>query len=73
MKNKLITNDQSKTVLDGDTHITVKLNSQDETIFIYLLNNKDDTCIQINERFYNIVNYENNFNDVYDCLIDYLK
>ena len=70
IRNKLLPTIKSHTVLDEDTHITVKVDLENSLLFVNLHNNPQFSSAQFNEKYYHIVNSEIVFGDVYNLLFD---
>lgn len=71
IRNKLLPAIKSHTVLDEDTHITIKVDLENNSsLFVNLHYNPQFSSGQFNEKYYHIVNSETVFEDVYSLLLD---
>lgn len=72
IRNRLLPAIKSHTVLEGDTHITVKVDLDNSSLFVNLHNDSQFSSAQFNDRHYHIVNSENVYEDVYRLVSDLL-
>lgn len=70
IRNKLLPAIKSHTVLEGDTHITVKVNLENSSLFVNLYNDSQFSSAQFDDKYYHIVNSESVYEDVYSLLFD---
>ena len=70
IRNKLLPVIKSYTVLEGDTHITVKVDLENSSLFVNLHNDLQFSFAQFNDKYYHIVNSESVYEDVYSLLFD---
>lgn len=70
IRNKLLPAIKSHTVLEGDTHITVKVDLDNSSLFVNLHNDSQFSSAQFNDKYYHIVNSERVYKEVYSLLFD---
>ncbi len=70
IRNKLLPAIKSHTVLDGDTHITVKVDLENSSLFVNLHNDSQFSSAQLNDRYYHIVHSEGVYEEAYSLLFD---
>lgn len=70
IRNKLLPAIKSHTVLEGDTHITVKVDLDNSSLFVNLHNDSQFSSAQLNDKYYHIVNSERVYKEVYSLLFD---
>ena len=61
---------RSHAVLEGDTHITVKVDLENSSLFVNLHNDSQFSSEQFYDKYYHIVNAERVYEDVYSLLFD---
>lgn len=70
IRNKLLPPIKSHTVLDGDTHIAVKVSLDNSSLFVNLYNDSQFSSAQFNEKYYHMINSESVYEEVYSLLFD---
>lgn len=70
IRNKILPVIRSHAVLEGDTHITVKVDLENSSLFVNLHNDSQFSSAQFYDKYYHIVNAERVYEDVYSLLFD---
>lgn len=70
IRNRLLPPIKSHTVLEGDTHITVKVTLENSSLFVNLNNDSQFSSVQLEEKYYHIINAERVYEEVYSLLFD---
>lgn len=73
IRNSFLPYDISHSVDEGDTHIDIKVATEDRgSLFVHICNQQEYSSVNINDEYYSIINSKEIFEEIYDLIFGVL-